>query len=343
MKVQPTNGPVIQADTGAQSQSKQDARARAIAKLTQGAPIPVDQNNISVEEMAAVKPPTQTPKEEAKGQSNTSEALRPETPAEPAEKKSESAASEHVLLARKERALRAKTQQKEQEFKAREAALAEREAALAKQKSDYESGYVSKSQLKANALQALQDAGVTYEEVTQQMIDQGNVPPAVNSHINRLEARIAALDRQLEEARQGAEKQQSEAYNAAVAQIRTDVTYLVKSDPNFETIKATNSVKDVVELIELTYKEEGRIMDIKEAAQLVEDHLIEEIDKLTRIEKIKKRQEERTRSAKPADTTQPILNNKQPQTMKTLTNATSSSRTLSARERAILAFKGEKL
>ena len=34
-------------------------------------------------------------------------------------------------------------------------------------------------------------------------------------------------------------------------------------------------------------------------------------------------------------------NTKQPQSMKTLTNAASSSRQLSAKERAILAFKGE--
>jgi len=341
MKVTPTKGPVITADTGAQSQAQQARREAVVAKIEQmrnpSAPLPVNPNAISAEDLSAVKPPTQ----QAQGQSDTSEATQPETPAEPAEKKSDSTASEHVLLARKERALRAKTQQKEQEFKAKEAALAAREAELSKLKSEYESGYISKAQLKMNALQTLQDAGVTYEEVTQQMIDAGSVPQAVQNHISRLEARLAALDQQLNDAKQGAEKQQGEAYNAAIRQIRTDVTNLVKSDPNFETVRVTNSINDVVELIEATYKEEGRVMDVEEATREVEEHLLEEIDKLTRIEKIKKRQEERSRTEQLADKQQP--KNSQQQPMKTLTNATSSTRQLSAKERAILAFKGEKL
>ncbi|MDE2106538.1 MAG: hypothetical protein KGL39_55500, partial [Patescibacteria group bacterium] len=105
------------------------------------------------------------------------------------------------------------------------------------------------------------------------------------------------------------------------------------------TIRATNSVKDVVDLIEQTFKEEGRVMDVEEAANEVENYLLEEIEKLTRIEKLKKRMEAKPAATPKSDEQTP--QKKQPQTMKTLTNAASSSRQLSAKERAILAFKGE--
>jgi hypothetical protein len=71
----------------------------------------------------------------------------------------------------------------------------------------------------------------------------------------------------------------------------------------------------------------------------VEDYLVDEAVKLANIGKIKKRLS--TAPAVPAKTEKQTPTNKQPQTMKTLTNATASTRQLSARERALLAFKGE--
>lgn len=320
-----------------------EARARAVAIITQGAPAQLNQNNISAEELSAIKAPSE-PQGEVQAQEPTLEAQERQTstneaPKEIKETKEDTSSNQYVLLARKEKALRAKAQQQEQAFKAREAELAKRESDLAKIRGDYESGYVSKAQLKANTLAALAEAGVTYEEVTQQQIDAGSVPRAVSDHIARLEARQAKLEKDLEAARQSSEQQQQDSYKAAVNQIQKDAQKLITTDPSFEMIKATGSVKDVVELIEQTFKEDGEILSVEEAASLVEEHLLAEVEKLTRIEKIKKRLAPPPAAKETANAQTPQT--KQPQTMKTLTNATSSTRKITARERAVMAFKGE--
>lgn len=345
MKVTPVASP-----QAVQNAPAKDFKAKAIeafnrasqpANQGQSAPIPVNANAIAAEDMTAIVPPTQeedTVLEASEavegGQTDTVE----DTQEQVVEPKKDDSTNPHVILARRERALRAKQQQQEQQWKAREAALAEREAKLQAQQPDL-SQYIPKAKLKANAMQVLSEEGISYEQLTQMEIERGQVPQAVQAHLDRLEARLAKQDEELTAFRKGTEEQQGEAYKAAVRQIDQDVRSLVYSDPEFEMIKATNSSKDVTELIEATFKEEGRVMSVEEAAREVEQHLLEEIEKLTRIEKIKKRI-----AAKPAAESKSNVQTpqtKQPQPMKTLTNATSSTRQLSAKERAILAFKGE--
>lgn len=336
MKLTPVAPPQARqaASDQASQATAQDARARAISKLTAQQPIPLeDPSNISVEELGAV-----ATKNEGKIVANEAQVEDKAPEAKSTEEVSYS--SQLALLARKERALRAKAQQQEQSIRAREDAVKAKEAELASKGQDYDSNYISKQRLKERTLEALAEAGVSYDEVTQQQINAGSVPPAVQAYIDRLEARQAKLEADIEAGKRGAQTQQDEAYKAAVRQITQDAKDLVSSDPNFETIKATGSTKDVVELIEAHFKDTGRVMSVEEAAKLVEDHLVEEIDKLTRIEKIKKRLSPQVASESTAQKQSPN-NPKQPQTMKTLTNAASSTRPLTAKERAVLAFKGE--
>lgn len=332
MKVTPVTGPVM-SQPGPSPQAQADAKARAVAILS-GQQTPTSQNHSTPEERVTLKPTAVTPSITEPQIEGSEPEVKSEEPA-----KADPLSSQYAVLARKEKALRAKQQQQDVAFKQREEALKAKEAEIAAKGQEYESGYISKARLKERTLESLAEAGLTYEEITQKQIEAGEVHPSVKAHIERLEARLAAQEKSVEEGRRQATEQQSEAYKAAVNQIRQDAQALVKSDPAYEMIKTTNSVKDVVELIEATFKEEGRVMDVSEAADLVEQHLIEEIDKLTKTEKIKNRLNPKPATQELASTQPPTP--KQTQSMKTLTNATGSTRTLSAKERAILAFKGE--
>jgi hypothetical protein len=357
MKLTPTGAkpPVIQQTMSTTAQT--DARAKAIAMISgqqeagQQATQQTQQsvtadprqvtenhsinpNNVSAEELGAI----QTPKPQENKQLHTDEQAQPQEPVEPTAQTQPD--SQYQILARKEKALRAQAQQQSQELKAARDAIKAEKAELERLKAEYSQNYVSKTALKQQTLQALADAGVSYEEVTAKQIDEANISPSMQGHLKRLEERTVKAEQQLEEMRRQATGQQDEAYKAAVRQIQSDVTKLVNSDPAFETIKATRSVKDVVELIEATFKEDGELLSVEDAAQMVEDHLLAEVDKLTRIDKIKKRLNLPPATVASTQTQQPNAR-QQPQTMKTLTNATSSQRQLSPKERAILAFEGK--
>lgn len=343
MKVTPVQAVSQVQQPAGNTQSAQAARERAIAKLTAQpqAQMPVaDPNNISPEEMTAVKPAIQqTQATETIDKSATTD-TQVEQVQEAQKPQDEMQSKQLAALVRREKALRAKAQQQEQAWKAKEAELAAKEQELRQKEASFDqTKYISKDRFKQNPLEVMAETGLSYDELVQQVLNQQPLDPRVNAQISKLEAEIKRLQEANENNQKSQQKAQDDAYQAAVKQIRTEVTKLTSSDPNYETIKATNSINDVVELIERTFREEGVMMTVEEAAQEVENYLIEEAEKLFKINKIKSKFQSASTPVK-TEQKQPAQPQQQ-QPMKTLTNATASTRTLSARERAILAFKGE--
>lgn len=300
-------------------------------------------NKISPEEMSAVKPASKiaAPAEEPQGEPVEGLETAPVEEVKPVETKT---SQEWAKLARQERELRAKIQRQEAQYKQREAALVARESELQSKSEMNQKGFVDINKLKNDPIGTLQDLGVTYDELANQMMNPTKIDPRLQAHIDRLQAKIETLEKGTTETNERVSKQQQQAYDQAVKQIELDTRNLVNSDPNFETIKATGSTKDVVELITETFNKDGILMTVEDAANEVENYLIEEAMKLTKIEKIKRKLQPQTTVVKKqaeAGQQQQSQGTDSTPSMKTLTNAASSTRKLSARERALLAFRNE--
>lgn len=302
-----------------------------------------NQSQVQAEEMTAIIPSTKSePKQESVEQIDTSinneqadEVKAAEVPAE-----DKRLSERFARLARQEKQARLERQRRETEFKRREEELKKREEAVSAQPKFDPSQYISKDLLKRNTLQALAEAEVSYDELVQQQLGLPQQDPRMAAQVSKLEAKIQQLTDALEAQQKGQQEQQQAGYQAAVKQIRSDVTSLVRSEPaEYELIGKTGSVGDVVELIEKTYAEEGRILSVEEAAQEVENYLLDESLKLSQSKKIQAKLN--ARQAEKAKQQAPKTAEQQKQPMKTLTNATSSSRQLTAKERAMLAFRGE--
>lgn len=324
------------APTGPQGPTPaQDARARAIARLTEQ-PV-LDATKVTAEEMSAIIP--------NKGQEDNSAELVESSP-EPQtinEVKAEEPKldQQYQLLARKEKAIRAQQRQAQEQIKSREDAIAAREAALAAKEEDYKTNYIPKSSLLNDPLTTLEQEGWDYDRLTQQAINRQPLDPRIENIIKNQQATIDKLLESQKSNETRAVEAQDAQYKQALKQIKTDTTELVKSSDEYEMVRLTGSINDVVELIEKTWNEEERLMTVEEAAQEVEEYLVEYAERLAKSKKIQTRQSSRPAVERETNKQTPSQNNKQPQTMKTLTNATGSTRTLSAKERAILAFKGE--
>lgn len=346
------------------------ARERAISILTGGSPAQAPQSaapaqaqehpvqnasQVSVEEFAALQIPkpnliADEPSSEI-SPNNEDLASEPVAQAEAAKQTDEAASVSKrlAMLAQREKAARAKVIQQEQALKAREEALKAREAELqAKSQIDL-SAYVPKAKFAEDPYSVVAELGIPYQEVAQKLLEAQPLDPRVQAHIQKLEAQLQKMNESMEQSRKAQEQAQTEAYQNAIKQLEMDAKRLIEKDPAYETIKVTRSTKEVVRLIEDTYKEEGRIMSVQEAAQAVEDYLVDQIANVAKLNKIQSRL--KPASAPVSKAAQTVAQNmapesKQPQAaapaMKTLTNTNSvPSRQLSARERAILAFKGE--
>lgn len=319
---------------GALTNSQNSAKARAVAAFNQSQASAVSNpSQVSPEEMSAVKT----------GQTGTSEAASEEAPQNPPAKAPAETqlSAQYAQLARKEKALRTQAMQVKQQadaMSAREAAIKAKEAEL-----QGNGNFIPKERLSSDTLRVLEEAGIDYEQVTQMMLNAPSQEARQQAQvIAKLEAKLAALEEGQNKVTKSFEDNQKNQYTQAVTQIRNEAKHAVYTNPEFETIKETNSVDDVVELITKTFEADGVLLTVEEAAKAVEEHLYEEAFKLTKLSKIQKRLNSAagatapaTASGKQADDT-----GKTP-AMKTLTNKVGSSRPLSAKDRAILAFKGE--
>jgi antitoxin component of RelBE/YafQ-DinJ toxin-antitoxin module len=301
--------------------SASDARARAIAALQGTVPVQ-NPSSISPEESGAIR------------QTGTSDTVERSSEVTEPESKEAPLSPQYAALARKEKAIRAKAIAQEQAFKAREAALAAKEAELTSKSNPSLDNYISKDKLKENALSVLSELGLTYDQLTEQAIAQQSPEWQMFAQMRQeMQEELRKVREEQAESRKTFEQQQAQAYQQALNQIRNETKNLVNSDPSYEAVKATGSVNDVVELIERTFNEEGRLLTVEEAATAVEEYLIEEATKLSRLGKIQKRLQTPQQVSKPQ---QSAANQ-----MKTLTNGVGAQKPLSARERALLAFKGD--
>lgn len=297
-----------------------------------------NQNAVGAEELGALRQSPTNEETEPIAEAAAEAPVEEQKPVDPA------LSRQFAILARQEKALRAKQQAQDQAFKAKEAALTAREAELASKGQFDTSKYVDRQRLKTDTLGVLAEEGLSYDELTQQILNQQPRDPRVEAQLARQAEMIDKLNAKLEAQEKGSVAAQEAQYKTAVETIRTDVKNLVKTDTSFEAIRATNSINDVVELIEKTWAQDGVLLTNEEAAQMVEDHLTEQLTKYSRIDKIQKRLNANASTSQKAASAQTpaAVAPKQQQPMKTLTNANSSTRQLSARERALLAFKGEK-
>lgn len=354
-----TQAPTLTVGKQPLSNSQQSARDKAIAALLGGSAQPTgnaqetpvqDPTSVSIEEVANLNTSEQNSGQSDNSVEDQSEALKtsdeaPSTQEATNPTKEEPLSTQYAMLARREKAIRAKAVQQEQTFKQREAELARREAELSSKSTIDTSKYISIDDLKRNALGKLQEHGISYDEISQQALSaQSPEAQAIRDLKAELQDELRKVREEQDKIRKSSEEQQTQSYQQALRQIEIEASQIVSSDPSYETIRETGSVKDVVGLIERTFQEDGTLLTVEQAAQMVEEHLIEEALKLARLQKIQARLKpvEPKTSAKPAEKSQPQPTQQQPAAqMKTLTNSMGNTRQLSARERAILAMKGE--
>lgn len=186
------------------------------------------------------------------------------------------------VLAKKEKQMLMRAR----EFKEREQRMAEREAII-KRHEDLE------SQGRQNPMAILQALGWDYDKLTQYHLSGGSLTPEMIAQeaIRRaddLEKKMSERDeRQTQEEIARAKAQQQELEDGFKEEVN-DV--LASSPDDFEYINHFGMQDLVYDTIKENFAKNKKIMDIKEAAKLVEQFLEEEeVEKLTKVKKFQKR------------------------------------------------------
>lgn len=198
---------------------------------------------------------------------------------------------------------------------------------------------ISKDHLLADPLKVLAELGITADKLVELQINQAAPPDPQQVLLDKISQLEAKLNGIVDPENGELAKRDQQAYDQTVKQIEADAQLLVDSNPAYGTIKSEGKTKDVVELITSVFDEEGTVLDVEEACQLIEDKLTEKLladyQRLSKIEKIQNRL--RKPAENPEEATPPAQQHaNQAPKQTTLTNAGAATRQLSPRERAVL-------
>lgn len=216
----------------------------------------------------------------------------------------------------------------------KESELARREEALKTQAPAGQEDLIAR--LKANPLNVLQEAGVTYDQLTEAILNTQSAPiDAQKLRAELKEELLSELTGQFSTRDQQAEQQ-------VLSDIKREALALTSQGDDFEAIRGEGAEDQVVKLVHKVWKEgwedkgfpAGHILDTKDAAQIVEDFLIEESFKKAQYKKVQLRFSPQQVAA------QTPVQNQNTKIMRTLTNRDTASPVLDKRARAIAAMQG---
>lgn len=135
-------------------------------------------------------------------------------------------------------------------------------------------------------IQVLNEAGVHGDVITQGLLNQ---PSRDHMSIRQLQSQIAQLAEQNKSLETKITDGQTSSYEQAKTQVKADAKSLFATDAtSYEACSANGefAIEAIVELIEQTMEKEERLLSVKEAADLVENELIEEAVKFAGLKKV---------------------------------------------------------
>lgn len=143
---------------------------------------------------------------------------------------------------------------------------------------------------KENPALLLEKAGLSFDELAQLMLQQATTPKEV------LEAnkKIEAMEKKLQEDREERQQEKLEAdrvkiENAIEGYKKVTVEFLNENSNEYELIHVHNALDDVYAVVERLFDETGEVCSPKEAADQVEEYLLEQAEKALKANKISSR------------------------------------------------------
>jgi len=228
------------------------------------------------------------------------------------------------------------------ELERKERLLREQARKLAAEKAAFDQGRqqqapkpnaLTAEEWKAQFMKNPEALGINRQEMADLYLTQ---PSEERQMVSRLEAKIAELESQIGQGSKQMEEAQAKAYDNALRQMKAETQRLVETSPqDYELVSANGAYDAVVGLIEATYKEEGILMSVKDAATRVEEHLLSKALKSADLKKVREKLLPQQAAAG-----QPAVQQTQAQqkTSPTLSQSMAAAKPMTPRERAIAAF-----
>lgn len=240
---------------------------------------------------------------------------QPEPQEEVEQPENDQFSSKFAALSRKEKELRQREKQFEDKISQFEQRMQQYETAQTPEPEPTP----EPANIRKNPLKALEEAGFSYEDLTNMVLNDGRLPQDMQLKLMREEiendykSKYEELNNKLI---QKEEQEEQQKYEQTLDNFKAGINDFVNESDKYEMIQAHEAQDLVFDIISEYYEENGLILDTAEAADQVEQYLEEESTKL--FEKSQKLKSKfMPQSPAPAPRQSPTLSNSNAATSKT--------------------------
>ncbi len=143
---------------------------------------------------------------------------------------------------------------------------------------------------KDNKLEALAKLGITYDDLTQQILTGGNVPPAQIAKREAQQTVQEALEAYKKEQEENRQKNLQTQVAEGLKHVSNEIKYLVEANTEkYPLVKLDGAYEDIAKWIETEFHRTGRITPVEDAIERWENEALSGVEELLKIDKIRKR------------------------------------------------------
>lgn len=182
---------------------------------------------------------------------------------------------------------------KEAEVYRKQQAVRQQQAEIARQAEEVKAFQDLRRQAALNPVEALKALGLSYEQITEYMMNDNKPTPSLEVVSLRQEIEDFKKQQQAERdaARRQAESMAAKEQQQIIEQFREEVTDYVKQHSETYELTALYSADNLVyQVIEEAFNQSGKVLAIPEAAKMVEEHLEELAQQAQRTKKFAAKQ-----------------------------------------------------
>lgn len=219
---------------------------------------------------------------------------------EQAPKEDKAFGAKFAALSRKEKEQSAREKAFTTEKKAFDKMKADLKAEVEAEKSRLASKYIDPEEFKKDPVGLYKKQGLTFEQLAERVMNDGKpgAGEVLSDSEKRIQAQVDELKAQLlaknESEKKREEEQKQRQLEETMTAFKTQLTDFCNKEADYELIRANDAVGLVYEVIEEHHKNtldaetgKGQILSNKEAADAVENYLLEEAKKQIKLSKVK--------------------------------------------------------
>ena len=194
-------------------------------------------------------------------------------------------ANRFAFLAKKEAAI----VRQRHELKAQMEAMTSQRSEMEKLRAEIDEVKGRKASYRSNPLAALEDAGLSYKELTDFILNNNTV--STESQIKALQDKISEVEnarqRDHQEREEHSKRQAAEREVQVIAEFKNEISNFISSKKDdYELTNLYESSDLVYDTVEAYFEKTSKVLSIPEACQLVETYLEKQVEKSLQTKKL---------------------------------------------------------